>query len=197
MSNDTQAVRIYPPEFPKMAHGMEEIYGSKEAAFADGCLTGWRTAHFNGKLKNKNGKHVIFDMDGTLSDPEHRRHLTKEHWPSFERSCISDPPVKAVVNLLRVLSDAGFTIWIVSARNEIVRGYTMDWMEQHDIETDHLIMRNQYDSRPDEIVKRQWLMDGTLPAIKDIAFVVDDRSKVVKMWRDAGLVCLQCAPGDF
>jgi hypothetical protein len=30
-----------------------------------------------------------------------------------------------------------------------------------------------------------------------ILFVVEDRSRVVKMWRSEGLVCLQCAPGEF
>jgi hypothetical protein len=30
-----------------------------------------------------------------------------------------------------------------------------------------------------------------------ILFVVADRSRVVEMWRSEGLVCLQCAPGEF
>jgi len=32
---------------------------------------------------------------------------------------------------------------------------------------------------------------------KKILFVVEDRSRVVEMWRGEGLVCLQCAPGEF
>jgi len=27
--------------------------------------------------------------------------------------------------------------------------------------------------------------------------VVEDRTRVVQMWREEGLVCLQCAPGEF
>jgi hypothetical protein len=30
-----------------------------------------------------------------------------------------------------------------------------------------------------------------------VLFVVEDRSRVVEMWRAEGLVCLQCAPGDL
>jgi hypothetical protein len=30
-----------------------------------------------------------------------------------------------------------------------------------------------------------------------ILFVVEDRSRVVEMWRSEGLTCLQCAHGDF
>jgi hypothetical protein len=44
------------------------------------------------------------------------------------------------------------------------------------------------------IVKREMLagMDRS-----KILFVVEDRSGVVEMWRSEGLVCLQCAPGEF
>jgi len=30
-----------------------------------------------------------------------------------------------------------------------------------------------------------------------VLFIVEDRSSVVDMWRAQGLVCLQCAPGEF
>ena len=33
--------------------------------------------------------------------------------------------------------------------------------------------------------------------IDDVFLVVDDRDKVVKMWRDLGLNTFQVAPGDF
>ena len=33
--------------------------------------------------------------------------------------------------------------------------------------------------------------------IRRVLFVVEDRSRVVEMWRAEGLVCLQCAPGEF
>jgi hypothetical protein len=31
----------------------------------------------------------------------------------------------------------------------------------------------------------------------DVFMTVDDRQKVVDMWRDLGLTCFQVAPGDF
>ena len=33
--------------------------------------------------------------------------------------------------------------------------------------------------------------------IDDVFCVVDDRQKVVDMWRENGLTCFQVAPGDF
>ena len=31
----------------------------------------------------------------------------------------------------------------------------------------------------------------------DVLFAIDDRQQVVDLWRDEGLVCLQCAKGDY
>ncbi len=55
-------------------------------------------------------------------------------------------------------------------------------------------MRADKDSRKDFIIKKEILevirKDFDDP---EILFVVDDRPSVVKMWREEGLVCLQCA----
>ena len=48
---------------------------------------------------------------------------------------------------------------------------------------------------PDEILKKKMLDEFV--DIDDVLFVVDDRNKVVDMWRDLGLVVLQPAPGNF
>jgi hypothetical protein len=66
-----------------------------------------------------------------------------------------------------------------------------------DIPYDALYLRrSDEDALSDPAVKR-----SALERIRADAFqpwlVVDDRSAVVAFWRDAGLTCLQCAPGDF
>jgi hypothetical protein len=48
---------------------------------------------------------------------------------------------------------------------------------------------------PDEILKRDMLDNHA--DIDDVFFVVDDRQKVVDMWRNLGLNTWQVAPGDF
>ena len=48
---------------------------------------------------------------------------------------------------------------------------------------------------PDDILKKKML--DTFVDINDVFLVVDDRDKVVKMWRDLGLNTFQVAPGDF
>ena len=46
-----------------------------------------------------------------------------------------------------------------------------------------------------EILKKEML--DTFVNINDVFLVVDDRQKVVDMWRDLGLNTFQVAPGDF
>ena len=48
---------------------------------------------------------------------------------------------------------------------------------------------------PDEVLKKD-MLDKYLD-INDIFMVVDDRQKVVDMWRSLGLICLQVAEGNF
>ena len=48
---------------------------------------------------------------------------------------------------------------------------------------------------PDEILKKKML--DTFVDKNDVLMTVDDRQKVVNMWRAEGLTCLQVAPGDF
>jgi hypothetical protein len=48
---------------------------------------------------------------------------------------------------------------------------------------------------PDEILKREML--DTFINMDEVFLVVDDRDKVVKMWRDLGLNVFQVADGDF
>ena len=51
---------------------------------------------------------------------------------------------------------------------------------------------------PDDKLKKEWLDElFPFPNALDIVCVFDDRDKVVKMWRDNGLTCMQVAPGNF
>lgn len=136
---------------------------------------------------------AVFDLDGTVALIDHRRHLTKEHWPSFERSCVTDQPNLPVIAIMRVLRAADWVIEIWSARSEKVRGYTEDWLNNNNVRYNVLRMRPEFDSRDDAILKEEWLRAAE--SKPDIVF--DDRNKVVDMWRRNGITCCQVAPGDF
>lgn len=146
---------------------------------------------------------VIFDMDGTISDPCGRiHHLDGEKdWRSFHDGMEDDEPIEAIAQLVRILHRAAETgdgvdaVIIVTARHDDpkYRQMTIDWLEVHDIPYHALYMRRDTDTRPDHVVKADILQrimdDGYVPTL-----AIDDRPEVVRMWRAHGIMTLQCAP---
>jgi hypothetical protein len=58
-------------------------------------------------------------------------------------------------------------------------------------------MRPEGDFTPDEQLKFSWLTEMEPPERNRLIATFDDREKVVKMWREAGVPCFQVAPGAF
>ena len=52
------------------------------------------------------------------------------------------------------------------------------------------------DRRPDVVVKKELYRRHIEPRYR-VLCVLENRSRVVEMWRGLGLTCLQVAPGDF
>jgi len=168
-----------------------------------------------------NRKTVIFDLDGTLANIDVRRDKSlkpngKLDWDIFAApSSIMDwdEPNHPVIKLAQMFHNDGFRVVIFSGRND--RGFfaTQDWLEKYNVPCDLLVMRpDKFKDKswpiadgnpatpamrfmPDEILKKAML--DTFVDIDDVFLVVDDRDKVVKMWRDLGLNTFQVAPGDF
>ena len=164
---------------------------------------------------------VIFDLDGTLANIDVRRDKSlkpngKLDWDIFASPTSVmdwDTPNKPVVKMAQLFHNDGFRIVIFSGRNDRSFHATRDWLKIHNVPFDLLVMRPDkfkddswpvadgnpatFDMRfmPDEILKKKML--DTFVDIKDVFLVVDDRDKVVKMWRDLGLDTFQVAPGDF
>jgi phosphoserine phosphatase len=146
-------------------------------------------------------KIVIFDLDGTLALVDHRRPILEdktkssdERWREFYAACIHDEPNEPVIELARVLKDAGFYVVIFSGRSNEVEEETAAWLETHRVPFDELRMRSAGDYTTDHLLKAEWLK--SLDKSK-ILCVFDDRDSVVRMWRESGVTCLQVAPGAF
>jgi hypothetical protein len=140
---------------------------------------------------------VLVDMDGTLADVSHRVHHVRgrgrKDWPAFFRGMAKDPPNEVVAGWVRNLKPE-YTIVILSGRPSNYAGATVEWLRRHRIPFDHLLMRPAGDHRPDHVVKQELMQ--TLPRER-IAFVIDDRASVCRMWRGQGLRVFQVAEGDF
>lgn len=138
----------------------------------------------------------IFDLDGTLRNAEHRLHLIPD-WRAFFAACGGDKPIRPTIRTFQILRDAGAECWIWSGCSNEVLETTKDWLIEHDVLPELLVMRKAGDHRPDHVVKKEWLDALTALARERVVAVFEDRDRVVQMWREAGLTCYQVAPGDF
>ena len=150
-----------------------------------------------------NNKIVIFDLDGTIADISVRRNLaTKDdgrmNWTIFQdpKNIDLDVPNQKVVDMLDMIDNTDkYQIWILSGRSDVTKDVTINWLSNHGINYDHLIMRDQDNLyMPDNDLKQSWLNDI---GVDNVAMVFDDRNQVVDMWRANGLTTFQVADGDF
>lgn len=134
---------------------------------------------------------VLCDLDGTLA-------LLGGRDPYRPERCATDEPCWPVAMVLLGLSLLPLPpqVILVSGRPERARDPTERWLERYRFPYSRLLLRPNGDYRPDEVVKRE-LYDREIAPSFDVLFVLDDRSKVVAMWRELGLLCFQVAPGDF
>lgn len=143
-------------------------------------------------------KTIISDLDGTISDPTHRLHCIQREpkdWAEFYRLSEDDPAHMDIIDLLWELC-GGYNIVIASGRSDEVRIATKAWLNRMDVPCDSLLMRKAGDHRPDHILKAEWA-DAERWTPESVFFVLEDRSRVVQMWRERGLRVLQVANGDF
>tara|TARA_B100000035_G_scaffold54771_1_gene43222 strand:+ start:50 stop:496 length:447 start_codon:yes stop_codon:yes gene_type:complete len=143
---------------------------------------------------------IIFDVDGTIADVEHRRHFVVQRpadWKSFKEETINDTPVEWVCDLAKRHIARGDDVAFFSARNESQRDVTEKQISEW-IGDGHkgLFLRPDGDFRPDEEFKSD-LADKFEEFGGKIDIVFDDRNKVVDMWRQRGTTCVQVAEGDF
>ena len=166
-------------------------------------------------------KTVIFDLDGTLADIEVRRKMSvkpngKMDWDIFFHpdNIQYDKPVHAIINLAQIYYKDGYNVVIFSGRNDRSWKETKDWLKKYDVPHHLLVMRpDKFQGRtwpvaesnpatpdmrymPDEKLKKA-MLDEFIEDIEDVHLVVDDRDKVVKMWRSLGLNTWQVADGNF
>lgn len=129
------------------------------------------------------------------------------HMGDFEKACVEDV-LKVDVKKLLDLMKMNNRIVLCSGRPETLRDKTVIWLARNGIGPcvsgrtgknqiyDKLYMRPSGSNEKDYLVKRK-LLDEILSDGFNPWCAVDDRQQVVDMWREAGLLCLQVAEGNF
>lgn len=135
---------------------------------------------------------IIVDIDGTLA------HIPEGGRSHYDYTKVSgdvvDLPIKHLVQAFETYSACD--VIIVSGREDTCWDDTADWLKANGIPSNALFMRKAKDYRNDTIVKYE-IFDEFIRNEYRVLFVLDDRDRVVKMWRDLGLKCLQVEPGNF
>ena len=139
---------------------------------------------------------IVFDLDGTLSDPAHRQPLLDHDpvpWDDFYAACAQDAPIWHMIELYRTLHKAGHQLEIWTGRADSVEAETRGWLAFYGIHLPVLRMRPYGDHSPDHILKPSWLRHyAKLP---DLIF--EDRASVVAAYRARRLNVAQIAEGNF
>lgn len=141
---------------------------------------------------------IICDLDGTLTNPEHRLHYVrgeKKDWGKFFNEMTEDPINTWCEDILFKFENS-HSIVLCSGRPDSFKRHTEEWLSKYDVTYDKLLMRSRNDFRRDDIVKEQ-ILDFEILTRYTPVFCIDDRKQVVDMWRRRGLVCLACAEGEF
>lgn len=133
----------------------------------------------------------IVDIDGTLAN-----HGARDPYDTSRYA--EDGVHEAVRQIVWALQDGmRDQVVVTSGRDEAFRDVTARWLaDVAKVKADALIMRPAGDTRRDDIVKAELFWQHIAPNW-DVQGCIDDRDRVVKMWRSIGLVCAQVAPGDF
>lgn len=135
-------------------------------------------------------KAILVDFDGTLALMDGRGPY--EFWRVDEDKICK--PVHMAVKMARAY---GYKVIGCSGRDEgLAKEKTKLWMAKNAVVLDGLVMRKAGDRRRDDVVKHDLFWEFVAPQY-DVEWVMDDRDRVVDVWRAMGIQCFQVAQGDF
>ena len=137
---------------------------------------------------------VICDIDGTVA-------LRNNRSPFDYSKVCEDTFDPRMLEVLYTFIESGVKIIFVTGREDIddCKELTIKWLDKNIAYSESgwdLIMRSKGDHRSDAEIKKE-IYDKYIKDKYNILCVFEDRDKVVKMWRDEGLLCNQVYYGDF
>ena len=134
---------------------------------------------------------VICDIDGTITEKVSRGFY---EWNKVD----TDKPRANVIEMVVLYKAAGYEIVFLSGRDSSCKDKTIKWLSDNLGEMAfELYMRNEGDMRSDNIVKHELFVKHILGR-RNVKFVLDDRDKVVNLWRyEFNLPTLQVEYGGF
>lgn len=165
-------------------------------------------------------KAIICDLDGTIAlDHKRSHHLHNKscptqaaangkhygcsceskdrNWDEYFDACDTDTPCDATISTIELFWGFGYPVYILSGRSMSAHKKTIQWLRDYSVQYSYLQMRSENDRTDDHVLKLHWAKDvfGLTP--DNVLFVLEDRQRVVDMWRANGYRCFQVAAGNF
>ncbi len=146
---------------------------------------------------------VVCDLDGTLCDHSARVDLAQANdWDAFHARCHEDKPNRDVVTALSLIyhSKLEADIYALTGRNERYRKKTLDWLSEHAPFFTEVLMRPDNNYESDHVLKLRMLeekLGGKEKVLERVAFVLEDRDKVIEAFRNYGLSTWQVRLGLY
>lgn len=142
-------------------------------------------------------RHVLFDIDHTLSDASPRDHLIAEamrsdDWTGYHSLAPNDLPCHDLVAMLTCFRHCGYTVIGITARPMRWRSITVDWLYNHGIHLDELLMHKRDNFEPSAELKLALARERFGAKISDhVLFIIDDHEQVAKAFQAVGVTSLQ------
>jgi len=151
--------------------------------------------------------YIVTDIDGTIAGTSKRIHYLNEspkNFKKFYEEMSNSEEILPVVSILRTMYNCCTCInrlCFCTGRPEAYREKTREWLEYcfgniGSLERNPLLMRKTGDKRPDHIIKLELLKEAGITP-KNTLCIFEDRSRVVKAYRNAGFNVMQVAEGDY
>lgn len=137
----------------------------------------------------------LVDLDGTVANISHRTS------PYAANECLNDAPINSVIDTIIALYKSGYKIVFMSGRTDEFYDLSKQWIDKYITINNFpieykLFMRKTNDTRSDDIIKKE-LFDNNIRNKYYVVGVFDDRPRVIRMWREIGLIVFQLNDLEF
>ena len=132
---------------------------------------------------------VIVDLDGTLCNVSTILHFVEgeeKDFHAFHAASAGCPPNDHVASAVRAAHEAGHGILVVTGREFIWRDLTLDWLRDHDLPYDELVMRISGDYRPDHVIKAE-MLDDLIARGWAVSDAWEDQGDIAELWESRGI----------
>ena len=149
-----------------------------------------------------NSLYVIFDIDGTCSDPSHRSRVVdrdEPDWDAFFAAAGKDAPIVATMAIMDAMYNYGMKPVIITARPESIREITMEFFRKHikNFDDQNFVLMMRPDDQIDlsEIEMKQAMINNGMIDPKYVLCAFENNPDTAAMYRAHGITTYELPKG--